>query len=137
MPSKQARLLIGLGPPLPRGKLGKHGSMISKEFGSNFRLSMVLTDLPLAVDQPVDIGVQDVCATCQACTKHCPPGAISDQKSLVRGVEKWYVDYDKCSNYFVKTVGCSICVEVCPWSETGRGEKLSKTLLEKRKTVND
>ena len=31
------------------GQLGKHGSLISKEFGSNFRLSMVLTDLPMAV----------------------------------------------------------------------------------------
>ena len=32
------------------GQLGKHGSLISKEYGSNFRLTSVLTDLPLAVD---------------------------------------------------------------------------------------
>jgi Pyruvate/2-oxoacid:ferredoxin oxidoreductase delta subunit len=114
------------------GQLGKHGSLISKEHGSNFRLTMVLTDLPLAIDTPVDIGVEDVCVTCQACTKHCPPGAISDKKQLVRGVEKWYVDYDKCAWYFTKTIGCSICVEVCPWSTPDRGIKLSEIVLEKR-----
>ena len=114
------------------GELGKHGSLICREYGSNFRLTMVLTDLPMAVDQPVDIGVQDVCLTCQACTNLCPPGAISDQKSLVRGVEKWYVDYDKCAYYFAKTIGCSICVEVCPWSAPDRGFKLSEMVMARR-----
>jgi reductive dehalogenase len=114
------------------GQLGKHGSLISKEYGSNFRLTMVLTDLPVAVDEPIDIGVEDVCATCQACTKHCPPGAISDEKQMVRGVEKWYVDYDKCAWYFAKTIGCSICVEICPWSEPGRGPKLSNMVFARR-----
>ena len=114
------------------GELGKHGSLISKEYGSNFRLTMVLTDLPLAVDKPVDIGVEDVCATCLACSKHCPPGAISDEKAMVRGVEKWYVNHDKCVPYFIKTTGCNICVEICPWSEPGRGPKLSSIVLAKR-----
>ena len=114
------------------GQLGKHGSLINRELGSNFRLTMVLTDLPLATDAPVDIGVEDVCATCRACTRYCPPDAISDNKTLVRGVEKWYVDYDRCAWYFSKTTGCSICVEVCPWSEPGRGPKLSEIVLARR-----
>ena len=38
------------------GQLGKHGSMISEEYGSNFRLSSVATDMPLTLDGPVDIG---------------------------------------------------------------------------------
>ncbi len=114
------------------GELGKHGSLISKEFGSNFRLVLVLTDLPMHIDAPIDIGVQGVCRTCRAYTINCPPDAISDTKQLVRGVEKWYVDYDKCAYYFAKTVGCSICVEVCPWSEPGRGPKLSELVLKKR-----
>ncbi len=114
------------------GELGKHGSMISREFGSNFRLVAVATDLPLAVDAPVDIGVDDLCAGCQRCTLDCPAGAISDKKQLVRGVEKWYVDFDKCTPYFAETAGCAICIEVCPWSEPGRGFKLSEMLLAKR-----
>ena len=37
-------------------QLGKHGSLITKEFGSNTRLAAVLTSMPLATDQPVNIG---------------------------------------------------------------------------------
>jgi len=114
------------------GQLGKHGSMISEQFGSNFRLAAVMTDIPLAPDSPVDIGVDDLCLNCQRCTKDCPPDAILDTKQLVRGVEKWYVDFDKCIPYFNKTEGCGICIEVCPWSEPGRGPELSRKLLSRR-----
>ncbi|MEQ8698406.1 MAG: reductive dehalogenase domain-containing protein [Bauldia litoralis] len=114
------------------GQLGKHGSVISMEHGSNFRLTCVLTDLPLALDEPVDIGVEDLCATCRRCTTDCPPGAISDDKQWVRGVKKWYVDFDKCIPYFTHTHGCAVCLEVCPWSEPGRGPLLSQKLLAKR-----
>lgn len=115
------------------GQLGKHGSMISKEYGSNFRLTCVLTDMPLALDEPVDFGVDDLCATCRRCETDCPPGAIFSEKQWVRGEEKWYVDFDKCIPYFTHTHGCAICIEVCPWSETGRGPMLSEKLLAKRK----
>ena len=114
------------------GQLGKHGSTISKEFGSNFRLAAVLTNLPLAVDKPVDIGVDDLCIKCRRCVVDCPPGAIFDEKQMVRGSEKWYVDFDKCIPYFVKTDGCAICIQVCPWSLPGRGPSLSQQLLAKR-----
>ena len=114
------------------GELGKHGSLINKELGSNFRLATVLTDLPLALDQPVDIGVEDLCASCRRCTMDCPVDAISDEKQLVRGIDKWYVDFDKCVPYFSKTYGCGICIQVCPWSKPGRGPSLSQTLLAKR-----
>ena len=115
------------------GELGKHGSLICKEYGSNFRLTTVLTDLPLVVDKPVDIAVDDICATCQACTRACPPDAISPDKQWVRGTKKWYVDFDKCVPYFSSTYGCGICLEVCPWSEPGRGPSLSEKLLNLRK----
>ena len=114
------------------GELGKHGSMISEEFGSNFRLATVVTDLPLTCDKPVDIGVQDLCLSCRRCVTDCPPDAIYDEEQLVRGRKKWYVDFDKCIPYFVKTNGCAICIEVCPWSVPGRGPSLSEKLLAKR-----
>lgn len=114
------------------GQLGKHGSMISREHGSNFRLSLVLTDLPMKSDKPVDIGVDDLCVNCQRCTLDCPPDAIHSEKQWVRGVKKWYVDFDKCIPYFTHTSGCGICIETCPWSEPGRGISLSKKLLAKR-----
>ena len=114
------------------GQLGKHGSIISREYGSNFRLATVATDLPLASGYPLDLGVDDVCLTCRRCTIDCPPGAISDEKMMVRGVRKWYVDFDKCVPYFAETGGCAICIEVCPWSEPGRGPMISQAALAKR-----
>ncbi len=116
------------------GELGKHGSLINREHGSNFRLVTVLTDLPLAEDAPVDAGVDDVCLRCRRCVDDCPPRAIHDEKRLVRGERKWYVDFDKCVPYFAKTYGCAICIEVCPWSEPGKGPQISRRVLELRRT---
>ncbi|MEM8533604.1 MAG: reductive dehalogenase domain-containing protein [Chloroflexota bacterium] len=114
------------------GQLGKHGSLITKEYGSNVRLGTVLTNLPLVVDAPVDIGVDDFCASCQICTTNCPPQAIFDTKQMVRGAEKWYVNFDTCIPYFAEHHGCVICIEVCPWSEEERGTSISQKMLEKR-----
>ena len=114
------------------GQLGKHGSLICREFGSNMRIATVLTELPLAFDVPVDIAVDDLCAGCRRCTLDCPPDAILEHKQQVRGVEKWYVDFDRCVPYFTQTMGCGICIEVCPWSRPGRGFDLAETLLRKR-----
>ena len=114
------------------GQLGKHGSLICKEFGSSMRIATVLTDLPLAHDRPVDIAVDDLCMGCRRCTLDCPVDAIADSKQMVRGENKWYVDFDKCAPYFTHTVGCGICIEVCPWTIPGKGPLLSEKLLSKR-----
>ena len=114
------------------GQLGKHGSLITKDFGSNVRLVTVLTNLPMAIDQPEDIGVDDFCATCQICVTNCPPHAIFDTKQMVRGEEKWYVNFDRCAPYFTAYDSCGICIEVCPWSEPGRGQTISEKMLARR-----
>ncbi len=114
------------------GQLGKHGSLIATKAGSMYRLGAIVTDLPLVHDAPQDIGVDDYCATCQVCTANCPPQAILPEKQLLRGVERWYVDFDKCIPYFVENHGCGICIGVCPWSEEGRGETLMQKMLARR-----
>ncbi|HIF08654.1 MAG TPA: 4Fe-4S dicluster domain-containing protein [Sneathiellales bacterium] len=117
------------------GQLGKHGSMISKEHGPNFRISLILTDMPMALDETADVGVEDFCTKYQVCTNACPPGAISDQKKIVRGFEKWYVDFDKCVPYFAITHGCGICLAICPWTEPGRGKIISEKMLKRRSST--
>lgn len=114
------------------GELGKHGSIINDQYGSNFRLSAVTTDMPLLSDHAVDIGVEDFCMNCQVCTNACPPEAISNDKQMVRGVEKWYVDFDKCIPYFGETLGCAICIVRCPWAYPDRAPRLVEKMLKRR-----
>ena len=106
------------------GELGKHGSIIHPQMGSSFRLSMVLTDLPLEGDAPRVFGGDLFCESCQVCANACPPDAIYRQKQTVRGEQKWYVDFDKCVPYFVDNKSCGICLAVCPWSRPGIAENL-------------
>lgn len=110
------------------GELGKHGSLINRQYGSSFRLSAVTTDMPLRTDSPDEFGADDFCLRCQACSNACPPDAISNEKRLVRGVEKWYVDFDKCIPYFGETLGCTICLAQCPWSRPGNAANLIRRL---------
>jgi ferredoxin len=100
----------------------------AREYGSSFRLSAVTTDMPLLADEPDDFGADDFCMRCQACANACPPGAIANEKQMVRGVEKWYVDFDKCIPYFGETLGCALCLAVCPWSRPGNATNLIRKL---------
>lgn len=115
------------------GELGKHGNIINRQYGSSFRLSAVVTDLPLVAGQAEEFGADDFCTRCQVCINACPVDAITDNKQLVRGVEKWYVDFDKCIPYFNETHGCGICIAVCPWSRPGAAPRLADKMLRRRK----
>jgi epoxyqueuosine reductase QueG len=110
------------------GELGKHGSIINKNYGSSFRLSAVLTDLPLLPTPRVSYDVDDFCSRCQVCSNACPPDAIMPEKVMVRGEMKWYVDFDKCIPFFNEHAGCAICIAVCPWSIPGRGPRIVEQL---------
>ncbi|MEM9303752.1 MAG: 4Fe-4S dicluster domain-containing protein [Pseudomonadota bacterium] len=115
------------------GELGKHGSIINREYGSSFRLSMVATDLPLLVDEPDEFGADDCCEGCQVCVDACPVDAISNLKQLVRGAEKWYVDFDRCFRYFAETFGCAVCIARCPWSYPDRAPVLAERWTRRRR----
>ncbi|MFQ6031031.1 MAG: hypothetical protein ACE5Q6_26500, partial [Dehalococcoidia bacterium] len=98
------------------GELGKHGSLISPELGSSFRLSLVSTDLPLDVDGPQDYGIDAMCEVCNVCTRFCPAEAIHPEKQEVNGVLRWHVDTGACEPYFLQLWGCKICLMTCPFN---------------------
>jgi epoxyqueuosine reductase QueG len=115
------------------GELGKHGSIINRQYGSMIRLSAVITDMPLVNDSATEFEADEFCTRCQVCINACPVDAITDLKQLVRGAEKWYVDFDKCIPYFNETHGCGICIAVCPWSKPGTAPRLAEKMLRRKK----
>ena len=107
------------------GEYGRHGLLITKEFGPRVRIGKVFTDLPLAHDKPIDFGVQNFCSICRECTKACPPNAIDDgdqketvyNQSNIAGIKKWTTDAEKCFDFWAnQATDCSICVRVCPYN---------------------
>ncbi len=118
------------------GELGKHGSLISPELGSSFRLGAVSTQMPLRPDGPQDFGIDEVCIKCGVCERFCPGDAIKPEKKVINGVERWHVDTPACEPYFHKLYGCKICLMVCPLNSRGIfGEdfkKASKILVKAR-----
>ena len=100
------------------GEDGRCGMVVTKEFGTNWRPASVATDLPLAVDKPVDFGLQDFCDKCNTCADACPSGAIpKGGREKVRGVWKWQIDPLKCQRFWMSTGhNCSMCQKVCPWN---------------------
>lgn len=103
------------------GELGRHGILISREYGPRQRLSTVTTDLPLAVDSPVDIGAVKFCEICGKCAQNCPSQAIPHgKKVVVRGAEKWKLDDEACQRFWCSNPkrwnDCARCIAVCPWN---------------------
>ena len=101
------------------GELGRCGFLLHPWLGANLRLACVTTDLPLALDPPVDLGARDFCSKCLKCAVNCPAGAISKgEPVVVRGVRKWQIDPVKCLLYWsYRGSACTICQTVCPWSK--------------------
>lgn len=127
-PMAGALLLIPPAIAAGLGELGKHGSLINPRFGAGVRLAGVTTDMPLVPTAPQRFGADEFCATCQVCTQSCPPGAITSDKQMVRGVERWYVDFDKCIPYFAEAASCGICIADCPWTRPDARPKLLATM---------
>ena len=119
------------GPTIPfaikagLGEYGRHGLLITREFGPRLRIGKIFTDLDLAHDRPIRFGVREFCETCRICTDACPPEAIAKEeaseavhnRSNLRGVEKWTTDAEKCFGFWAtQMTDCSICVRVCPYN---------------------
>jgi reductive dehalogenase len=107
------------------GEYGRHGLLITKEFGPRVRIGKIFTDLPLAHDRPVGFGVTEFCETCRRCSDACPVNAIPDgppstevyNRSNIQGVRKWTVDAEPCFRFWSnQNSDCSICIRVCPYN---------------------
>ncbi len=107
------------------GQLGRHGLLITPEYGSNVRLCKVLTDMPLIPDKPIDFGITEFCDNCLICAKECPSGSIStgertfqsDYDTSNSGALKWYINGESCLRFWQVNGGsCANCISSCPFT---------------------
>jgi ferredoxin len=104
------------------GEFARNGLLITDKY-----IGKVLTDMPLAQDSPVDLGVRRFCTKCKKCADSCPVNAISfadepDGKTFSKsnnpGIHKWYVKADKCFKFWTSNGSdCSNCLISCPFTK--------------------
>lgn len=110
------------------GELGRHGLLITEEFGPRVRLGVVTTDMPLLCDAPRSFGVHGYCDACGKCARTCPGRAISAGPSVDRdGKPGWRVNDEACYRQW-KRLGtdCGICLAACPFSSESPPESPDK-----------
>lgn len=96
------------------GVVGKHGLLISEEFGPSVRIAAIYTDienLPIN-DSNSHEWIHDFCEKCDRCVKKCPAQAIYPQAVKTES-GKQCVDYKKCAIPFSNDHGCTVCVKEC------------------------
>lgn len=104
------------------GWIGKHGNLITRQYGSWVFLGELLTNVALPPDRPHTAH----CGTCTRCLAACPTQAI---------VAPFVVDANRCLAYHTienraatlpQTIaqnlqgwvaGCDVCQDVCPWNQ--------------------
>lgn len=110
------------------GELSRLNRMITPEFGPLVRLFLMVTDLPLAVDKPIDAGIAEFCKYCKKCAEACPADALSYEDEPTwqtkgqwnnPGHKAYFEDSIKCYTYWKQEAGtnCGICFAVCPFSK--------------------
>jgi reductive dehalogenase len=101
------------------GELSRIGELVLNPFvGPRFKSVVLTTDMPLAVDQPIDFGLQTFCGNCLKCARECPCDAIPlGDKVMFNGYEIWKPDVERCTRYRLtnpKGSACGRCMKTCP-----------------------
>jgi epoxyqueuosine reductase QueG len=100
------------------GEFGRHGLIITKEYGSCIRLGVVTTDMPLIVDAAEEFGVKEFCRDCGRCARTCPGKAISpEDMKAEEGMQRWKINAEECYRRW-RSLGtdCAICIANCPFT---------------------
>ena len=120
-------LLAGL------GEMSRIGELVLNPFvGPRLKTVVMTTDMPLAVDKPIDFGLQHFCENCYKCARECPCDAIPwGDKIMFNGYEIWKPDVERCARYRLtnrKGSACGRCMKTCPLNKvvTADGSLLTR-----------
>jgi ferredoxin len=124
------------------GWQGQNGLLITPQFGQRQRIAPIFIESKLFeyTDNQAHTWIEDFCQSCKKCQRACPVQAIYDERKVniqdVPGIgqTKTCIDRVKCYPKFNETLGCSICVSVCPFSRGGQSyEKIKKGYEKKQR----
>jgi len=101
------------------GEIGRMGLLMTPKLGPRVRISVVTTNIPLAMDEPLnDYSVTGFCTLCKKCADACPSQAISfAPQEDINGVKRWQINQEACFTLWC-TLGtdCGRCISVCPYA---------------------
>ena len=104
------------------GWQGKSLLIINPEYGPRFRLTTILTDMPLIPDQPI----KNRCGNCIECVKACPVSAIKNVSTHSHYASRDVaVDLKKCYRKLLEfkvmpgigSIICGVCIKACPYGK--------------------
>ena len=110
------------------GWQGKSLLIVSPEHGPRIRLATVLTDMPLALDRPIE----QQCGSCCECTNACPAAAIRNVTARGRYESREEaLFFSRCvertlANSQLSGIGariCGVCVKICPHGKPKYSDK--------------
>nr|WPM93853.1 reductive dehalogenase [uncultured prokaryote] len=119
------------------GGLGRIGILVTPEYGPRVRIAKVFTDMPLKADRPNKKFINKLktfCKNCTKCAKACEVDAIPKKDPTWRresisnnsGALKYYVDVEKCFEFWVKNSSdCGKCIAACPFSKINKKDSAS------------
>lgn len=119
------------------GWRGFNGLLITPEYGQRQRIAPIFIEEKIFefTDNLDHKWIEEYCKKCGRCARKCLTQAITQEKVVsidnVPGIGATItcIDCEKCFSYFVATLGCSICVKVCPFSKGPHMyQRLKKTI---------
>lgn len=96
------------------GNGGRHGLLITPEFGPRQRISAIFTsigNLPVT-DSTEHAWTRDFCASCGNCIRKCPGKAIYETPVKHADGRLSHIDGDKC-------ISCTLCMKECSFNKRG------------------
>jgi reductive dehalogenase len=110
------------------GELSRLNRLITPEFGPMVRVFVILTDLEVATDKPIDAGIMEFCKACKKCAEACPSESLSflDEPTWETqggwnnpGHKAYFENSVSCYTYWREEAGtnCGICFAVCPFAK--------------------
>lgn len=122
------------------GSIGKHGLLITEEYGSWVFLGEIITDLPL----PIALRLETYCCGCGACVSACPAQAISldggiDKARCLSSITQQKKELTIEQQLLIRQSGCAwgcdICQEICPYNRDPKITPISMFMQEAQPVI--